>query len=308
MIMLGFPSSLRGLVRPWSSPVQRGRRDLIRQLENARRRDHWPTSPSARLYWWDWHPNFGDELGPWLLQRAGFNVARAHQDRASLAAVGSILEHLPDDYSGIIWGSGLTEGNPRRFENAHVAALRGHLTRDLLGVGEVPLGDPGLLVSDYLVTENGRDKRPGTATVRHFLHAEEPFSTVPLQESYSVDVTGTPDEVLGAISKAAQVLTSSLHGLVVADAFGVPAAWYRERGDSLVTSFKFQDYESVVTPGWSRRVELELVGETRAGEVFRRADLDSVRNAQADLRTSLQEVATRLPHKSPLRFALERRR
>ncbi len=308
MIMPGSPNSLRGLVRPWSSPVQRGRRGLIRQLGNVRRRDHWPTAPSARLYWWDWHPNFGDALAPWLLQRAGFNVARARQERASIAAVGSILEHLPDDYSGIIWGSGLTEGNPRRFENAHVVALRGHLTRKFLGVGEVPLGDPGLLVSDYLDTGNGREKRPGTATVRHFLHAEEPFSVAPRHESYSVDVTGTPDEVVGQISKAARVLTSSLHGLVVADAFGVPAAWYRERGDSLVTSFKFQDYESVVTPGWSRRVEFDVLEEARVDEVFRRADLDSVRNAQADLRASLREVAARLPHKNPVRFAMERRR
>ncbi|WP_434966164.1 polysaccharide pyruvyl transferase family protein [Janibacter indicus] len=235
-------------------------------------------------------------------------MARARQERASIAAVGSILEHLPDDYSGIIWGSGLTEGNPRRFENAHVVALRGHLTRKFLGVGEVPLGDPGLLVSDYLDTGNGREKRPGTATVRHFLHAEEPFSVAPRHESYSVDVTGTPDEVVGQISKAARVLTSSLHGLVVADAFGVPAAWYRERGDSLVTSFKFQDYESVVTPGWSRRVEFDVLEEARVDEVFRRADLDSVRNAQADLRASLREVAARLPHKNPVRFAMERRR
>ena len=50
------------------------------------------------------------------------------------------------------------------------------------------------------------------------------------------------------------VVTTSLHGLVTADAFGIPAVWTTLDPPLGGGDFKFRDYESVVTPGRTRQV------------------------------------------------------
>ena len=59
------------------------------------------------------------------------------------------------DYDGIVLGSGLLSDNPNlRYPNARIMALRGELTKNRLNIrGELPLGDPGLLVADLLPKE-----------------------------------------------------------------------------------------------------------------------------------------------------------
>jgi hypothetical protein len=47
-------------------------------------------------------------------------------------------------------------------------------------------------------------------------------------------------------------VTTSLHGLVTADAYGIPATWTVLDPPLGGGSFKFHDYESVVTPGATR--------------------------------------------------------
>lgn len=297
----------RGLLRPWNSPVQRMRREVVRDLGNIRSRDHWPSAPSASLYWWDWRSNFGDGLSPWLLQQAGINVSSAGTGSATVTAIGSVLEHLPDHYAGFVWGAGLVEEVPKRFDHAHVYAVRGHLTMRCLGLDGTALGDPGLLVSDYLEPRTGVQEG-GVTLVRHFLHARDPLPAWLHDTSRHVDVSGSPDVVLGQLSTASSILTSSLHGLVVADSLGIPAAWYREARDSLVTPFKFRDYESVVTPGWSRRIDIDSMASASSDDQFHRADTDAVSAAKADLRSSLGEMKTRLPWRNPVTFAIRRSR
>ena len=58
--------------------------------------------------------------------------------------------------------------------------------------------------------------------------------------------------VVREIAAADAVVTTSLHGLVTADAFGIPATWTMLEPPLSGGAFKFHDYESVLTPGSSR--------------------------------------------------------
>jgi hypothetical protein len=60
-----------------------------------------------------------------------------------------------------------------------------------------------------------------------------------------VDVTGNPHTALEAIAGASTIVSSSLHGIVLADAFGLPRMWDWFDGVQ-AQGFKFRDYGSVV--------------------------------------------------------------
>jgi pyruvyltransferase len=166
--------------------------------------------------WW-WRPkgggsNFGDELGPAIVQRLGHTVRRVRFAEAELVACGSILNYLPNP-STAIWGSGLMHPDPvQPFHSVH--ALRGHLTAARLG-HDVPLGDPGLLVGALWDRPKVRHR---LGVVRHFVDATHyPWAEV------TIDATSPVEEVIAGIGACATIASSSLHGLLVAISFGIPA-------------------------------------------------------------------------------------
>lgn len=63
--------------------------------------------------------------------------------------------------------------------------------------------------------------------------------------------------MVGQIARCRAVLSTSLHGLVVADSFGIPVVWFELEPALWGKDFKFLDYESVVTPGRTRKVTLD---------------------------------------------------
>jgi len=67
----------------------------------------------------------------------------------------------------------------------------------------------------------------------------------------------TASRTVREIGACAAVVTTSLHGLVTADAFGIPALWTSLEPQLSGGAFKFLDYESVITPNRSRFVAFD---------------------------------------------------
>ena len=51
-------------------------------------------------------------------------------------------------------------------------------------------------------------------------------------------------EVIDEILKCNKIVSSSLHGIVLAEAYGIPAKWEKYSDDVLGNGFKFRDYLS----------------------------------------------------------------
>jgi hypothetical protein len=262
----------------------------------------YPRVPVARAFWYDGIANFGDALTPWLLRRAGIVAIHARPKSAEFVGVGSILEMLPADFDGAIWGSGLLRDAPVALPNARILAVRGHMTADHVGAPTATaLGDPGLLVSMFM-------KRPRVrwrlGIVPHHMHEDDPiWQAIKAQapsQTRVINVRRGPTAVLGEIAACDFVLSTSLHGLITADAFGIPAAWARREPDLWGGRFKFLDYESAVTPGSTREIVLEnaapspdeLISQTS------RVDSERVRLLQTGLLDSLHSLE--LPRAMPL--------
>lgn len=183
--------------------------------------------------------NFGDQLGPVLLRHYGFRVKWSRPATCELMTVGSILSKVPPGWPGTVLGTGFIRPGMRKdLSRARVLAVRGTSTRDACRLPlRTPLGDMGILVIDL-----PHEALPSTGTlvlphtIDHDIAARHPDARV-------VPMTSDPAALVAAVAAAELVYTSSLHGVVTADAFGVP--WVLEPHPSVHGGlFKFRDYAS----------------------------------------------------------------
>lgn len=194
-----------------------------------------------RLFWWNRVPNLGDSLSWLLLAGYGNTVEWASPEEADWVGIGSVLGWF-DGFTGTVWGSGRggDELPPHDLTRATVRALRGKETQRLVkGGDDAVLGDPALLISDFI----DPDPQGYTAVVPHFQDQERLAARYP--DDRFVDVTGSAAVALNIIAKADRVVSSSLHGIVLADAWGIPRKLDYYDG-SLGGGFKFKDYASVI--------------------------------------------------------------
>lgn len=199
---------------------------------------------SVPLIWWTNHVNFGDLLSPWLLHKmTGLEVSLPEDGEPSYVAVGSILGRAND--SSIVWGTGSfgTESAARTAPGARYTAVRGPLTRAkvLHAKGRCPAiyGDPALLAPLYYSPTIAPTYEVGVI-VRW---AERSWAEAVVGPGVRVIDYGTGDieRIIDEMLSCKRIVSSSLHGLIVADTYGIPNAWLAS-GTPRGGEFKFHDY------------------------------------------------------------------
>jgi len=209
----------------------------------------------AKVYYWNTVPNFGDAMAPLLLSRFGDRESEWEPiSRANVVITGSVLEHIPPLWDGHVLGAGKLYEDSRLYLYTHTAtiwAVRGPLTARQMTPGDYALGDPGLL-ADELVTVKTRDIDLGVVP-HHTDHtlAEDPQWFSKDWTTTVIDPRGKPLEVIAAIGRCRKIVSSSLHGIITADAFGIPRRYEPNKEASRHEGgyFKFWDYSaSIHTP------------------------------------------------------------
>jgi len=172
-------------------------------------------------------------------------VGEARCDAPNLIAAGSIAHWA--DADSVLWGCGLINDwiaspEPPR----HVLALRGRLTRDILarrGVacGHV-LGDPALLLPEFYPAS---PRSGAVGIVPHYVDRGSEFVGRCAAEGLRIlDVADSVETFIATLTGCERVLSSSLHGIIIAHAYGIPAAWVEISGAVHGDGFKFFDYYS----------------------------------------------------------------
>jgi len=175
----------------------------------------------VKAYYWNKKANFGDALTALLLKRfTRLDTQWAEPDKAQLVMVGSVLEQLPTNWSGVIAGAGkLHEKTVLDFPKAKILAVRGPLTAKGLK-GDFALGDPGLLADELVQLE---DKQYDLGVIPHWTDHTLEFDKRFLKYNPKIIRVGDdPLEVIREIGRCKKIVSSSLHGIILADAFGIP--------------------------------------------------------------------------------------
>ncbi|MDG9667851.1 polysaccharide pyruvyl transferase family protein [Hahella sp. CR1] len=201
-------------------------------------------------YWWNGETNFGDLITPELLKFYGFTPVHASALSCEVLSTGSILQFSSIDYKGHIIGSGLIKDLEFPMPEAHVLAVRGSLTRDRIKApSNVPLGDPGLLAPKLLRGERAK-KKYILGVIPHYVDANDRRITQ-LTSRYPsevklISVKRKPGEVFKDIDECEYILSSSLHGIISADALGIPNIWMSLSDKVVGGGFKFRDYGTAI--------------------------------------------------------------
>ena len=122
--------------------------------------------------------------------------------------------------------------------------MRGPVTAALLGLKMNRFGDPGLLIADALGDRPARTDRIGL--VPHHAQVDDPLVRAIADSDPAfelIDPRTDAEEVCRRIAACRHVFASSLHGLITADAYGVPSTWVWP-GDQ--GHLKYHDYAASI--------------------------------------------------------------
>lgn len=193
--------------------------------------------------------NLGDYLSEvvvrWMCDKEGLRFDKPVVGTRHLYALGSILQMGYQNATA--WGTGFAFELRRARAFLHkqrkldIRCVRGPRTRDTLrGMGfDCPkaYGDPALLMP--LIYEPGEHRHTDYLIIPHF--SEEGKARAGYGDDHILSMnTKDYKSVIDRICAADKVVSSSLHGIILAEAYGIPAVFYQDRGDRF--NYKYFDY------------------------------------------------------------------
>ncbi|MDI6803865.1 MAG: polysaccharide pyruvyl transferase family protein [Bacteroidota bacterium] len=199
-----------------------------------------------------WRPNniFQDNVGDYLskvliyylIDYYGIEKNKKVKETKFLMGIGSGLHYAKNNY--VIWGSGLKE---KRFiemikdKRLDIRCLRGPKTLELIkelgyDTRQIFLGDPAILLPNIYHPPNVTKKNK-FGIIPYFRKEKEyikKYSNVitPLTKNWKYFI----NEIL----KCEFVISASLHGIILSEAYGIPAIMLNDNSEESI--FKFEDY------------------------------------------------------------------
>lgn len=207
--------------------------------------------PNAlRAYWYSDVYNFGDAINPLVIQNLSqkevTKVEPYLYNKQHYFVIGSILGRV--NKNSIVWGSGfISEEDMFKEKPFKIHAVRGPKTREkLLNVGvDCPevYGDPALLLPKLYNPKI--DKKYSLGIIAHYFDKDNNWlqnninnSTIKIIDVSQQDPYGFINDILSC----EKIVSSSLHGIITADAYGIPAKWIKLSDKLHGGDFKFLDY------------------------------------------------------------------
>lgn len=207
------------------------------------------------LFWFKKHAglkwvrgqNFGDYLSCIIVSETARKLGlkkMSLSEGQKLLAIGSILHFAQD--GDIAWGTGVNgkiQAERHPFSSLDVRMVRGPKTRDFLkeksiSVGQT-FGDPALLLPTLFPEYKWRPEIGKITVIPNLNELDLCKTKVPANFRLVSPLTHWRKLVLDILSSEL-VLTSSLHGIIISETFGVPVRFVMPSGGESI--FKYQDY------------------------------------------------------------------
>lgn len=199
--------------------------------------------------------NWGDDINYWFYKEIvkeeiisyDFSIRSRFLHKPYYLGIGSLLTLFSID-NAVVWGSGVLSKDKKIIGMPkEVRAVRGPLSRRrLLDAGiDCPeiYGDPALLLPLYYTPKV--DKKFKLGLIPHYSDMNNELVETMLKEN-GVHIIKVRDYVnwldfIDQINQCDVIASSSLHGLIVSEAYGIPNVWVKF-DDSPSDDIKFHDF------------------------------------------------------------------
>lgn len=207
------------------------------------------TVGNVYIEWWGYKTNLGDWLTnpvvEYMLNRNHqMSVVSKSHPRNHLFVIGSIIGF--NAFNATIWGTGvlnLTQAanivKQSVFREYDIRAVRGPLTKRVMESAgyHVPnvFGDPAILIP-LMYSPKIIDKKYEYSVIFHFRYSRttDDYHTIDIQ-------TQNYEDFVDEIVSSKLIISSSLHGIIIAESYGVPAILLCENL-AQEDLFKYYDY------------------------------------------------------------------
>ena len=209
----------------------------------------------VNLDFWDKKDNVGDYIANivyiWMLSQKKLTENSNAHKTVKLLTIGSIIGLK--QYDAVIWGSGIHAlssviqiFNWRNIVHYDVRALRGPITMQILSFSgydcsNAILGDPAILMP-LIYKPDTIKKRYKISIITHLIHdiVDEEILTSDLN---IINVaTKDYEKFIEEIVSSERIISSSLHGIILAESYGIPAIFLNRRGCMDTEIMKFYDW------------------------------------------------------------------
>lgn len=202
--------------------------------------------------------NWGDAINSVLLQQLSgklplisplgktSNRCLLKTPPVTYAFIGSILEPASAKKNLIVYGTGFLNSADRIIhEPQKICAVRGPLTAERVTecIGDCPkiYGDPAVLFKKFYQPEI--DQKYTLGIIPHWSDYQKishHYADVPGVKVIHVESGAT--NFIDEICSCRYIASSSLHGLIMADAYNIPTVWIKMLSGMHPDDFKFYDY------------------------------------------------------------------
>jgi len=210
-------------------------------------------SPTAKinkhrinLIWWDKHKNLGDYLSVvvynWALEKYGLDHDKRTPETKAIMGIGSII--MLGNCNSTIWGSGILSVNQIPFlykkslyRSFDIRAVRGPVTRNILSsfgyACPATYGDPAILMP-YIYEKPNLEVKYEVSVIEHYAKSDgEKSKNINYISIETTDYKSFINEVVSS----KKIISSSLHGIIIAESYGVPAIFWNKNMDAQMLKF-----------------------------------------------------------------------
>lgn len=219
--------------------------------------------------------NWGDDINYWFLKEIIEPSFRLYNEspiafrknNINYLVIGSTISLLTKS-SSIIWGAGCIDTRPLPAVPKKVLAVRGPLTQQYLNSRGIICpkiyGDPALLLPYYYKPKLEKKYKLGVIP-----HATEQPYEIPGSKIISMTEYKNWTDVIDEICECEFIASSSLHGIILAEAYSIPNIWI-ESNKILGGNFKFHDFFQSLGKDRSKPFKISL--DTSITEIIKSAE------------------------------------
>lgn len=254
------------------------------------------------------HRNWGDDLNYYFLRKLtkrpvvfyhNFKLAK-WLNLKNYMCIGTILDATEySNHQTIVWGSGVSGGERSFVHPKNILAVRGRKTKEFCDRYKVRCpavyGDPALLLP-LVYQPKGWKLKPETTHYRlgvipHVVDLHHPvieeIRKEHADEILIIDLAHYDKwtDVIDQICSCERILSSSLHGIITSDAYGVPNCWIELTGNISGGHFKYYDYASSVDRKFDKPIQIDKTTDITnlADSIFSCADREKIKELQQGL-------------------------